>query len=297
MRAVGTVFALSDTGPSRCSVRWFETLERLTHARTPCVIVTVLAVRGHAPREPGAKMIVTLEATFGTVGGGNLEAMAVETARSKLETRADSLERFTTRLTHEDSVYGVQCCGGEVELLLEVVQPARPVVAIFGVGHVGLALAKVMGLFDVELWLVDSRAEMLEALRLERVQGEAATVRVFLEPVLDSVAVSLPSGAHALVMTHDHAEDLHVLKAVLSRDDLGFVGLIGSSAKWTRFKRKLLEAGFDETALARVTTPIGLAGVPGKAPEAIAVAVAAQLVTVLNGSSVNKLRETATRGA
>jgi xanthine dehydrogenase accessory factor len=266
-------------------MRWFDTLERLTRERTPCVIVTVLSVRGHAPREPGAKMLVTASNTHGTIGGGNLEIIAVERARAMLQSGDTRLSRFVQRLTHEESVYGVQCCGGEVEVLLEVVQPARPAIAIFGFGHVGLALAKVMSLFDVELWLVDSRADMLEPERLERLHLDAAVVRVFHEPVLDSVARALPSGAHALVMTHDHAEDLHVLKALLSRDDLGFIGLIGSTAKWTRFKRKLLEGGVSQDALARVTTPIGLAGVPGKAPEAIAVAVAAQLVGVLNGSS------------
>jgi xanthine dehydrogenase accessory factor len=266
-------------------MRWFETLQHLVATHTPCVIVTVLSVRGHAPREPGAKMLVTLEQTFGSIGGGNLEAMAIERARGKLESGDATLSSFVTRLTHTQSLYGVQCCGGEVEVLLEVVRPARPVIAIFGVGHVGLALAKVMSLFSVELWLVDSRADMLEATRLNGLNGEAATLRVFLEPVLDGVAQGLPSGAHALVMTHDHAEDWHVLNALVSRDDLGFVGLIGSEAKWARFRHKLLEAGCTEDALARVTTPIGLAGVPGKAPEAIAVAVAAQLVGVLNGSS------------
>jgi xanthine dehydrogenase accessory factor len=265
---------------------WFEDLERLTAARIPCVIVTVLSVRGHAPREPGAKMLVTTEQVFGTIGGGNLEAMAIERARGKLEAGdGELLTRFVQRLTHEDSLYGVQCCGGEVEVLLETVRPVRPVIAIFGVGHVGLALARIMALFDVELWLVDSRSDMLAPERLERLHLEAARVRVFLEPMLSSLASSLPGGAHALVMTHDHAEDLHVLKALLSRDDLEYVGLIGSAAKWTRFKRKLLEAGLSEAALARVTTPIGVAGVPGKAPQAIAVAVAAQLIGVLHTSS------------
>ncbi|NJK45928.1 MAG: xanthine dehydrogenase accessory protein XdhC [Pleurocapsa sp. SU_196_0] len=267
---------------------WFEDLERLTAAHIPCVIVTVLSVRGHAPREPGAKMLVTAEHVLGTIGGGNLEAMAIERARGKLEAGDDELSRFVQRLTHEDSLYGVQCCGGEVEVLLETVRPIRPVIVIFGVGHVGLALAKIMALFDVELWLVDSRNDMLAPERLERLHHEAARVRVFLEPMLDGAVLSLPGGAHALVMTHDHAEDLHVLKALLSRDDLGYVGLIGSGAKWTRFKRKLLEADIAEERLARVTTPIGLAGVPGKAPQAIAVAVAAQLVGVLHASNQSR---------
>jgi xanthine dehydrogenase accessory factor len=265
---------------------WFEDLARLTADGIPCVVVTVLSVRGHAPREAGAKMIVTLTDTYGTIGGGNLEIMAIERARGILETGDSELSRFVQRLTHEDSLYGVQCCGGEVEILLEIVQPVRPVIAIFGVGHVGLALSKIMALFEVELWLVDSRAEMFSAERLERLKSEAAYIRTFYEPVLDSVASSLPSGAHALVMTHDHAEDLHVLTALLKCSNLGYIGLIGSGAKWTRFRRKLLEVGIAESALARVTTPIGLAGVPGKRPEAIAVAVAAQLIGMLNRSSV-----------
>ncbi len=269
---------------------WFETLQQLIETRVACIIVTVLSVRGHAPREAGAKMIVTLEATFGTVGGGNLEIIAIERARALLETGEPQISRFVQRLTHEESVYGVQCCGGEVEILLETVQPVRPVMAIFGVGHVGLALAKILALFDIELWLVDSRPEMLAPERLERLQSENAKVRVFNDPLLDSIASSLPPHAHALVMTHDHAEDLHVIKALLARDDTGFIGLIGSSVKWTRFQHKLLEAGIAPRQLARVTTPIGLAGVNGKRPEQIAVAVAAQLITVLNTSSASTRR-------
>ena len=263
---------------------WFETLQQLVEARVASVIVTVLSVRGHAPREAGAKMIVTLEQTFGTIGGGNLEIVAVERARGLLESDESTISRFTQRLTHEESLYGVQCCGGEVEMLLETVQPVRPVIAVFGVGHVGLALAKILSLFEIELWLVDSRSEMLESARLERLHLESAKIRVFNEPMLDSIASSLPSGAHALVMTHDHAEDLHVVKALLARNDTGFIGLIGSSAKWTRFQSKLLEAGIAPGQLARVTTPIGLAGVTGKRPEQIAVAVAAQLVGILSAT-------------
>ncbi len=271
---------------------WFEDLERLTATGTPLVIVTLLSVRGHAPREAGAKMIVTLNDMYGTIGGGNLEIVATERARGKLEVGDTELARFTQRLTTDESLFGVQCCGGEVEVLLEVVQPTRPVIAIFGVGHVGLALAKIMALFSVELWLVDSRAEMLLDARLERVKSESARVRFFLEPVLDGVVAGLPAHAHALVMTHDHAEDLYILKALLSRNDLRYIGLIGSAAKWSRFRGMLLKAGFGEEALARVTTPIGLAGVTGKAPEQIAVAVAAQLVGELNRAKLSSSKTT-----
>ena len=122
------------------------------------VLVTLATVRGHAPREAGAKMVVGLQGTYGSVGGGNLEATAVDRARQMLRLGRAEPELLTLRLTDRaPAEFGRQCCGGEVTLLLEVVQAARPAVAIFGVGHVGLALARILVTLDIELHLIDSR--------------------------------------------------------------------------------------------------------------------------------------------
>ena len=82
-------------------------------------------------------------------------------------------------------------------------------------------------------------------------------------------------------MTHDHAEDAALCDAALRRPDLGFVGLIGSSVKWIRFREQLKAVGHTEAELERITTPIGLPGIRGKTPAVIAVSVAAQLVQIL----------------
>jgi xanthine dehydrogenase accessory factor len=258
---------------------WLEHLLELKSTNTPVVLVTLLGVRGHAPRDIGAKMLVTAAASFETIGGGNLEAVAIEMARGMLLNNATGLVRQTLRLTHEQSLFGVQCCGGEVEMLFEPVPMTRACVAIFGVGHVGFALARVLSILPIDLWLIDSRAEMLSPERLVPLETSVARVSLHIVPVLDGVVQDLPVGSHLVIMTHDHAEDLFVLKAALARADLGFLGLIGSAVKWQRFSQKLLEAGFSN--LQRVTTPIGLPDVIGKSPEAIALAVAAQLINVL----------------
>ncbi|GEM82876.1 xanthine dehydrogenase accessory protein XdhC [Meiothermus hypogaeus] len=262
-------------------MEWFEHLARLTEQKVPLVLVTLLSVRGHAPREAGAKMLVTAEGTLGSIGGGNLEATAIALARRMLEGQSRAPQVHTLRLTeHAPAEHGVQCCGGEVQLLLEAVVPARPTVAIFGVGHVGLALAKVLSMLPIELWLVDSRADMLGEARLQTLQN-TARVRVHHAPILDGMVNDLPAGAHLVIMTHDHAEDLFVLEAALRRGDLGFVGLIGSAVKWRNFQQKLLQQGLSQADLARVTCPIGLPITQSKAPEAIAIATAAQLLPLL----------------
>lgn len=112
--------------------------------------------------------------------------------------------------------------------------------------------------------------------------GARADIEARHMPVPESVLSDLPAGSHLLILTHDHAEDLAILDMALRRDDLGFIGLIGSSAKWAHFRGQLLAQGHPGEALARITTPIGLPEVPGKSPPAIAIAVAAQLLTLLD---------------
>ena len=91
---------------------------------------------------------------------------------------------------------------------------------------------------------------------------------------------SVPPGTHVLVMTHDHAEDFALCDAALRSPHLGSIGLIGSAAKWARFRTGLTVEGHDEATIGRIRSPIGQPGVPGKEPATIAVAVAADLLRV-----------------
>lgn len=262
-------------------VTWLETATGLSASATPFVIVTVVVVRGHAPRASGAKMIVSQAHAFGSVGGGNLEQTAIERAREMLRIHIRNPELLTVSLTERaGGTYGVQCCGGEVTLMLEPIQTARPQVVIFGAGHVGIALTRVISGLPLEIVLIDSRLDMLEAARLASLEP-TASLSARHEPVLyglESAFQTIRPGASLLVMTHDHTEDLAILEAALKRPDLAYIGLIGSGAKWSTFTGQLRAKGFTEADLLRVTTPIGVEGVRGKQPEVIAIAVAAQLL-------------------
>ncbi|MDQ6527293.1 xanthine dehydrogenase accessory protein XdhC [Nocardioides sp. LHD-245] len=258
---------------------WLSALQQLRATRTPGVLVTITEVRGHAPRAAGAKLVVAPGETWGSIGGGNLEETAVRRARALLgdPDAAPVIERhdLSDRAPGE---HGVQCCGGRVSLLYEPV-PVRRSVAIFGMGHVGLELALLLSRHDLELHLVDSRADQLADARLAPLLTGPADVRVHRVPVLPELVVAeLPAGTDVLVLTHDHAEDLALLDALLRSTAPASIGLIGSSAKWTRFRVRLAELGHDEAVLARVRTPIGAPGIAGKEPATIALAVAVALV-------------------
>ena len=257
---------------------WLRAVEALRTRREPGVLVTVASVRGHAPREAGAKLLVGAHATWGTVGGGNLEAHAVARGRELLAERGAAPELRTVALSDRAPYeHGVQCCGGEVVLLLEPLQVV-PSVAVFGVGHVGLELARVLARSDLDLHLVDSRPGQLAPERLAVLADARARVHVHAVPVLpELVLAELPKGTDVLVMTHDHAEDAALCDAALRTGGLGSVGLIGSAGKWSRFRRTLLGDGHPATAVDGIRTPIGLAELVGKDPAVIAVSVAAAL--------------------
>lgn len=272
---------------------WLEQLNQIKSEGGSCVLVSIVQVRGHAPREAGAKMVVSSSDPSsnmsgsvsgnmsGSVGGGNLEQMCIVKARGMLERGGPKTELLTVPLTLKNTgPYGVQCCGGEVTLTLEHFNFSKPQVAIFGAGHVGLALARVLSTLPIEILLVDSRADIFSP-PLSSDDTTKATLNYINKPFPEypeQVVNQLKPGSSAVILTHDHAEDLAILEQCLRRPDLAYIGLIGSSVKWIHFSEQLGAVGFTDLDLGRVTTPIGVPGVRGKTPEVIAIAVAAQLL-------------------
>ena len=260
---------------------WLDALTQLRREGSPAVLVTVVAVRGHAPREAGAKMVVGSEHSWGSVGGGNLEESAIRRARELIADGAGEPETQLHRLNeHARNRHGRQCCGGEVTLVLEPM-PARPTVAIFGLGHVGYELARILSRLELRLELVDSRADQLEPLRLAEITDGVADVGVHHLVLGEQILERLPRGAHVLIMSHDHAEDFALCDAALRLPHLGSIGLIGSSAKWSGFRRRLAEQGHPPGTIGRIRCPIGLPEISGKQPAVIAVSVAAALLQTL----------------
>ena len=256
------------------------------------VLVTVRASRGSVPREAGTWMAVFRNDTIDTIGGGHLEWDAMRRAREMLARRA--VQPSVQSVTLGPSLG--QCCGGALELSYQPVGAAdapalrerlgtalRPV-ALFGGGHVGRALVRALAPLPFAITWIDSRDEVFPDPLPEGVAAEHS------DPVQAAVP-ALASGSLVLVMSFSHAEDLDIVAACLrrlrERDDLGFIGLIGSRTKWATFRHRLAERGFGEEELARVTCPIGLPGITGKAPAVIAAAVVAQLLLLTSKTSAS----------
>ena len=255
----------------------------------PAVLVCVDATEGSVPREAGTWMAVFAEALVGTIGGGQLEYQAIERARQWLKADAASHALGAVLRIALGPALG-QCCGGVVYLRFEKVtltdlpilavrlRPRLLAVALFGGGHVGHALVRVLSRLPFAVTWVDSRDGVFPDNLPDNVVCEQS------EPVQAAVRALAPN-SRVLIMSFSHAEDLDVVAACLQRQraqaDLPYIGLIGSATKWASFRQRLEARGFTAAELAHVTSPIGVPGINGKAPEVIAVAVAAQLLQTL----------------
>ncbi len=265
-------------------MKWLEAATRLTASGEGYVLVTVLGVRGSAPRDAQAKMVVTREHGFDTIGGGNLEHRATGHARRLLEAGAAGNEQHAYTLGKDMS----QCCGGKVELLYECFPATGFHVALFGAGHVGAALVRILVELPCRIAWHDSRIELLERAHAEL--GEPVSVRTVVSENPHSAVDALPTGAWCVVMTHSHDTDFELVEAILSRPDLPFCGLIGSDSKAASFRGRLARKGFSEAEISRLVCPVGLDLGGGKSPMEVAVSVAAQLLKEQSGDIAGQSR-------
>jgi xanthine dehydrogenase accessory factor len=257
-----------------------------------CVWISIERFEGSSPREVGAWMLVSQEGVQGTVGGGHFEFDAMAKARELLNAQPFAPSVQTLRYALGPSLG--QCCGGVVWLRMEAIAASDAMklealraysmpgkgrnhlkIALFGGGHVGKAIVNALAPLPCAVHWIDSRDEIFPLELPANVQAEHSA------PVQGAVA-DLAAQSHVLIMSFSHAEDLDIVASCLQRqrekNDLPFIGLIGSKTKWATFRHRLEERGFTQEELAHVTCPIGLPSVAGKEPEVIAASVAAQLL-------------------
>ena len=264
-------------------------------------MVTLDSIIGSAPREVGCRMIVTSDKTFGSIGGGNLEFKATAHAQDLLAKKSmPGQEQRPFALGPALN----QCCGGSVTLLFECYQAEVPgwleelmdeagietlenldgnwwlelngaqlkPLMLFGAGHVGQAVARMLADLPFEVTWVDGRVDIFPDQA-----GPNFTVVESGDPLKE--VSKAPPGSIFVVMTHSHQLDEDICLEVLSRGDFAWLGLIGSDTKRRRFVHRLERRGIEPAKLDDMVCPIGLAGIRGKQPATIALSLAAQLMS------------------
>lgn len=231
-------------------------------------------------------MLVLDQITFGTVGGGQLEYLAIDHARQMLR-QGIAEDRVHIALGPEIG----QCCGGRIDLKFQQVTQqisqellrlenielrARPSVYVFGAGHVGNAVVRALALLPLRTTLIDSRQEELV--------GVPRGTKEVLAAMPEKVVREAFPGSAFLILTHDHALDFLIAGEALTRNDAAYVGMIGSKSKRSTFEHWFVRQGGDDVLISRLVCPMGGNAVKDKRPEVIASLVAAELVRTFFGA-------------
>ncbi|NND97734.1 MAG: xanthine dehydrogenase accessory protein XdhC [Pirellulaceae bacterium] len=240
-------------------------MNQLIDSGRTIVVVTLVDTHGSTPADAGSKMLVDADGReFGTVGGGRIEARAIEEAKSLISSHESN--RFVDWSLQSD--IGMTC-GGRVRLFFEAWNQDPWRIAIFGAGHVTQALAKLLATLPCRVTCIDPRDDWL---------GQLPTG-------VQSICVQEPSehvreltdDTYVLCMTRGHRSDFPVLRQIYQDGrDFPYIGVIGSRAKAAVLRKELVENGIHEDAI-KFHCPVGLP-IGSNHPAEIAVSIAAQLI-------------------
>lgn len=234
---------------------WLAAVVQAQAEHVDCALIT--PVRGDAVE---GRIVVTASGVTGTLGSAARDQAAITMARSALATR----EAARLRMLGEPDA---------LECFVDVLRQPELQIVLFGAGHVGRALVRVLSGLRCRITWVDTRDDAFPAVVPSHVECVATDVP-------EAEVAAAPAGAHFLVMTHSHAQDEALAECILVRGDFAYFGLIGSTSKRRQFEGRLATRGVDRSRLERMTCPIGIAGIAGKEPDVIAIAVAAQILQI-----------------
>ncbi len=259
---------------------------------------------GSSPAAAGAMMLVTDDgATFGTIGGGCVEASVVESAKDVLKSGKGIVQ--TISLDHNFAWKEGLICGGTIEVVIalptdaEVLHtiaedyknristqlaleiddgtwtlnlPPRPLVYIVGAGHLGQDVCRHALSIDFSVSVFDDRDDMLKRF----IPEEATHIHGNIAETLASVPYD--DETYIVIVTRGHRDDAVALHAVAGKG-AGYIGMVGSKRKIGLTFNELKDRGVSPGELTKVHAPIGV-DIGAQTVSEIALAIAAQLVEV-----------------
>jgi xanthine dehydrogenase accessory factor len=252
----GLMNLLFETVPPRAE--WPGKLNNALARGERCAMLTGLKLNaGNA--SPG-RLFVAGERVTGTLGSDGIDAAALALIESQQDETAQPVVL---------SIDSVDC-------FVETLMPDNFHIVLFGAGHVGRALVKILAELDCTITWIDSRENEFPKDLPENV------IAMVSDAPEEDVARAQPR-SYFLVMTHSHPLDQLLAEAILRRGDFAYFGLIGSQTKRNLFEKRLAQRGISQESLFAITCPIGQstgASIQSKEPMAIAVAVAAELIAL-----------------
>lgn len=147
---------------------------------------------------------------------------------------------------------------------------------IVGGGHCSLALSKLMHDMDFYISVIDDREG------LSTMQDDIYAHEKIHIPSYSKLAGYVESGYHVyvVIMTFGYRTDDEAFRALMKKE-YRYLGMLGSKKKVAQMFSAYVAEGFDEQALQKTFSPVGIQ-IKSETPEEIAISIAAQIISVKN---------------
>lgn len=258
----------------------YTELQKILKENRQAILCLVTKTTGSTPRHAGSKMLVLPDGSFlGTIGGGEIEARVIQEALTLFK-KCGTKNLSYDLVSPEQGDPGI--CGGTVEVFLEFVGSAHRIIVI-GAGHVGQAVSELAKWMDFPTILLDDRQEIINQLP-DQISDQL--IQNDPEHLLDSL--QLTSRDFVVMTTRGYDFDIKILPALL-KTAVEYIGVIGSKRRWLTTKKYLLENGFTEDELKKISSPIGL-DLQAETPKEIALSILGEIYTVKNNTNASSMR-------
>lgn len=248
----------------------------------PFACAEVVSREGSVPGASGARMLVSANESYGTIGGGSLEWTVTLLAKEQvLTTKTSAVKDFDL----EDTA----ACGGKCQVSVSYIDPSdekaaeffrksleqeikgRDVLYIFGGGHVAHEVAPLALRCGFDVTVIDDRAEFVYP---ERFPGCLTIVAPYFDAIPDIIQ---GESTYIVIMTRGHSYDEKVLAWAVKKQ-CRYLGMMGSKSKRGTLYQNMVNRGDAlQSQLDTVHCPIGLA-IGAQTPAEIAVSVLGELI-------------------
>ena len=263
----------------------YKKVLELQHSGKNGVLVTVVSKEGEGPVLSGNKMLVYEDgSSTGTVGGGNLEFLAVKKAKVLMNSEENALEQYNLSNREEEGTKTGMACGGKAMLFFESLKQKKKVY-IFGAGHIGKALYELLGNLDLNVTIVDDREEMIQALN-----NEGEKIHADFSHYIDETNFSKDS--YFLLATYQHKHDSTILNKIFKQNlQTSYIGIVASRQTRDELIESLKSEIGENPDLSNVYIPVGLDIGGTDNPYEIALSIAAEIQAIRYGKTANHLRD------
>lgn len=256
----------------------YSKIAKIKEDGSDAFIVTVIDKSGMAPSDVGKKMIVySSGGSFGTIGGGAIEHYAIEKCKASFKNRTSFNEKYYLMdkdvKVADDEIKLEMACGGKATLFYEFIGPKEHVY-IFGAGHCGKELAKLLTPMNFYVTIIDNREELIDEVKEFSNKVVCESFEKYVEENNNL------NDSYIIVATPSHSHDYQVLDKIFARKiKPSYFGMLCSKKKITDYLTKLKATYGGDINLNNFYSPIGL-DLGGDSPEEIAVSIASEVLAV-----------------